>query len=284
MNSSFFNSSDVIETHRHSLIHHGPQNKRVYVMHLDPQDMPAIIDELEELATTNHYTKMIYKVPKPFKADFSKRGYKQEGSIPKYFSAIETCCYMCHYLDARRKQIKDIDQVTDVLRKSLHQTSLNISLKLQSPFTIKILDTSHTFAMAELYRQVFSSYPFPIFDKTYLEETMLKNIIYFGLFNKNQLVGVASCETDLSTKTSEMTDFAIHPDYRGHQFALHLLQEMEIHMRMLGIQTVYTIARANSYGMNITFTKQGYCYGGLLRNNTHIGGQLESMNVWYKMI
>lgn len=284
MSSSFLDSSDVIETYRHSLIHHGPQNKRIYVMHLDSQDMPTIIDELEQLATTNDYTKIIYKVPKPFKEDFSKRGYKQEGYIPKYFSALEACCYMCRYVDTRRKKVKDIHQITDVLKKSLHQSSLNTPLKLQSPFTIKILAASHTSAMAELYRQVFRSYPFPIFDEAYLEETILKNIIYFGIYNENQLVGVASCETDLSTRTSEMTDFAILPDYRGHHFALHLLQEMEIHMKMLGVQTVYTIARANSYGMNITFTKQGYCYGGLLRNNTHIGGQLESMNIWYKMI
>ena len=46
--------------------------------------------------------------------------------------------------------------------------------------------------------------------------------------------------------------------------------------------TSYTIARSLSYGMNITFAKMGYIYGGTLINNTNICGSLESMNIWYK--
>ncbi len=51
-----------------------------------------------------------------------------------------------------------------------------------------------------------------------------------------------------------------------------------------GIRTAYTIARAVSYGMNITFARCGYQYGGRLVNNTDIAGSLESMNVWYKTL
>ena len=46
-----------------------------------------------------------------------------------------------------------------------------------------------------------------------------------------------------------------------------------------GIKTVYTIARAVSYGMNITFAKQGYVYGGAPFQNTHISGSIENMNI-----
>ncbi len=52
----------------------------------------------------------------------------------------------------------------------------------------------------------------------------------------------------------------------------------------LGIKTVFTIARAKSPGMNITFARSGYDYGGTLVNNTNISGQIESMNVWYKSL
>ncbi|HOM70936.1 MAG TPA: putative beta-lysine N-acetyltransferase, partial [Armatimonadota bacterium] len=48
------------------------------------------------------------------------------------------------------------------------------------------------------------------------------------------------------------------------------------------MKTAYTIARSLSYGMNITFAKQGYQYAGTLTNNTNICGHMESMNVWYK--
>jgi hypothetical protein len=34
--------------------------------------------------------------------------------------------------------------------------------------------------------------------------------------------------------------------------------------------------------MNITFARMGYRFAGRWINNTHIGGQFEDMNVWYK--
>ncbi|HQA81666.1 MAG TPA: hypothetical protein PLV96_12800 [Methanoregulaceae archaeon] len=46
----------------------------------------------------------------------------------------------------------------------------------------------------------------------------------------------------------------------------------------------YTIARAKSYSINITFARGGYEYGGLLPNNTNISGTIEDMNVWYKRL
>lgn len=55
-------------------------------------------------------------------------------------------------------------------------------------------------------------------------------------------------------------------------------------MQARGIHTAYTIARATSFGMNIVLAKMHYAYGGTLYNNTQIGGQLESMNVWPKKL
>ena len=79
-----------------------------------------------------------------------------------------------------------------------------------------------------------------------------------------------------------MTDFATLPEYRGRHLATALLRRMEQQVKQRGIQTAYTIARAVSYGMNITFAKTGYAFAGTLANNTNICGNLESMNVWYK--
>jgi hypothetical protein len=59
---------------------------------------------------------------------------------------------------------------------------------------------------------------------------------------------------------------------------------MEREMKRLGMLTTYTIARALSPGMNITFAKMGYNYAGTLKNNCNISGCIESMNVWYKIL
>jgi hypothetical protein len=59
---------------------------------------------------------------------------------------------------------------------------------------------------------------------------------------------------------------------------------MEAEMRKRRVKTVYTIARAYSAAMNITFAKQNYEFAGTLLNNTHISDKIESMNVWYKSL
>jgi len=138
--------------------------------------------------------------------------------------------------------------------------------------------------MSKLYKKVFSSYPFPIDDPRHIIDTMLDNISYFGIEINNEFVSLSSAEMDTVSKNVEMTDFATLPEFRGNNFASLLLKFMENQMRSCGIQTAYTIARAISPAMNITFGKASYKYGGRLINNTNISGQIESMNVWYKQL
>jgi putative beta-lysine N-acetyltransferase len=137
-------------------------------------------------------------------------------------------------------------------------------------------------AMAALYREVFKTYPFPIHDPAYLKKTMDENIIYFGIERQGALLGLSSIEMDKKNAAAEMTDFAVLPAHRGDGLAQQLLTQMERTIPALGIKTMFTIARARSAGMNITFAKNGYSYAGTLINNTNISGQIESMNVWYK--
>ncbi|MEJ2544287.1 MAG: putative beta-lysine N-acetyltransferase [Calditrichaceae bacterium] len=135
---------------------------------------------------------------------------------------------------------------------------------------------------AYFYKQVFESYPFPIFNPEFIKTTMNDNVVYFGIYDKHNLIAAASSEMDVKSQNAEMTDFATLPDYRGHNLSLTLLREMEAEMRQRKIKTLYTIARSHSPGMNITFAKLNYSYSGTLINNTDIFGKIESMNIWYK--
>jgi len=111
---------------------------------------------------------------------------------------------------------------------------------------------------------------------------MQENIIYFGVFYKSELAGIASCEISSKYNNAEMTDFAILNKHRGKGLAKAMLKEMEDEMIRRDIKTLYTIARAISLAMNCTFSESGYLFGGTLINNTQISGGIESMNVWYK--
>jgi putative beta-lysine N-acetyltransferase len=107
---------------------------------------------------------------------------------------------------------------------------------------------------------------------------------YFGCRLSGKLVALSSAEMDSEGLNVEMTDFATLPDYRGHGLAAHLLARMEAEMADAGMLTAYTIARAYSFGMNITFARAGYEFAGTLTNNTNISGGIESMNVWWKRL
>lgn len=116
----------------------------------------------------------------------------------------------------------------------------------------------------------------------YLLETMQSHVAYFGIEIDGKLVALSSAEMDLDGQNTEMTDFATLPEFLGNGFAVHLLAAMEPEVKKRGIKTAYTIARAASPGMNITFARLGYSFGGRLINNTQISGHIESMNVWHK--
>ena len=86
---------------------------------------------------------------------------------------------------------------------------------------------------------------------------------------------------DRASQNAEVTDFATLPEHRGKRLATHLLWHMERSLKAHGFITAYSIARALSAGMNVTFARMGYRFGGTLINNTDINGRIESMNVWY---
>lgn len=138
--------------------------------------------------------------------------------------------------------------------------------------------------MATLYRQVFATYPFPIHDEAYLRQTMAEDVIYFGIWEGDELIALTSAEMDRQGENAEMTDFATRPDCQGRGLANYLLAQAEAAAAQCGIKTAYTIARSYSPGMNITFARNGYTYSGTLTHNTQISGTLESMNVWHKSL
>jgi putative beta-lysine N-acetyltransferase len=111
---------------------------------------------------------------------------------------------------------------------------------------------------------------------------MRENIVYFGVWQGETLVALSSAEMDLAAGSAEMTDFATLPEHRGQGLATGLLTVMEQEMEKRGLHTLFTIARAVSFGMNITFARRGFRYGGTLTRNTQISGCLECMNIWHK--
>lgn len=275
---------DIIDTIGKSTVHHGKNSNRVYVMSLHLDDLPEITIKLDELAGKNGYSKIIAKIPLDFKEVFKLNGYDSEAVIPNFFNGEKDVSFMCKYLDLNRKNDPFMDKCKEILDIALQKASNTNNTNLSEDFTLREVTEKDINDMTKLYKLVFKSYPFPIHDGKYILKTMQENLKYFGIWHKKNLVALSSIELARKYSNAEMTDFAVHPEFRGYGFALYLLKTMEKKLFDMGIKTAYTIARSISAGMNITFAKNGYNYGGTLINNTDISGQIESMNVWYKPI
>ncbi|MEZ4598966.1 MAG: putative beta-lysine N-acetyltransferase [Syntrophotaleaceae bacterium] len=273
---------DVIETLGQSRIQHGIYNDRIYLMKLSRKDLPELLPRLERLARNRNYSKIFAKVPESSKMRFAREGYVAEASIPNFYQGREAVVFFGKYLQEDRRREKKKDLVKKVLATAKAKAGKSKGLQLPGSFRARATRSKDVEAMAEVYRQVFATYPFPIWDPSYLKKTMEENVAYFGIWEGGKLVALSSAEMDLAGQNAEMTDFATLPEYRGQGLANYLLAEMEDFLGEKGVKTAYTIARAYSYGMNITFAKLDYEYSGTLTNNTNIFGGLESMNVWHK--
>ena len=264
---------------------HGPGNDRVYLMKLAPEDTDAIIPAMEALADRHGYSKLFAKVPESAKGRFCAAGYRAEAHIPGMYGGTEDGWFLARYPDPSRAYPGDAAPLTAALLASARpRADACGNAGMASGFVIEEAGPVDADALADLYADVFETYPFPIHDPAYIRETIADGIRYFAVRAEGRVVAASSAEVDVSGRNAEMSDFATDPAYRGRGLCPALLAAMEGHMRRSGIVTAYTIARAAFYPVNITFARAGYGFGGTLVNNTQICGAFESMNVWHKSL
>lgn len=274
------NIEDKMEIVQDALIQHGPLSNRIYLMKLNDAQPDCLIKELDNFAEEKGYTKIFAKIPESKLQAFKNANFKVEAEIPGFYNGSEAAVFIGKYFDPQRKvEDNDYEQIMRITKsKSVDNR------QVRSDLAIRRCVLGDVSEMAEVYKEVFPSYPFPIFNPEYLAETMESHVVYYCIEIEGRIVALSSAEMDLKSQNAEMTDFATVPAMRGQGLAFDLLKTMESEMDEFNIKTAYTIARAVSPGMNITFFKAGYQFGGRLINNTNISGQIESMNVWYKSI
>lgn len=276
--------SDKIFRIGHTIVQQGPHNDRIYVMRLAIRDLPWIIDYLKDLATDNGYSKIFIKAPASALGSMLKKGYVIEAHVPRLFNGNEDGFFLARYLKEMRRHEPKGERIQEVLKKALDLAGRYKHVPLAPGYSFHMAGHDDAGDLARLYKKVFITYPFPIFDEGYLKKTMMDNIRYFYIRKDDEIVAASSAEMDRSLRNVEMTDFATHPDHRGKQLSANLLIKMEEEMLDEGMKIAYTIARSLSYPINSLFSRSGYTYGGTLVKNTNICGSFESMNVWHKAL
>jgi beta-lysine N6-acetyltransferase len=273
---------DRIERLGGSIVQHGPLNDRVYLMKMGDEPPAKVLHRLEVLARKGGYSKIFAKVPVRARKVFLGEGYEEEAAVPGLFRGREDGFFLSRFPGSWRARESRMSKVEEVLGAALKKRGAGP--KESTSLRIRQLGPEHAEEMAALYGLIFDSYPFPIHDPEYLKSTMAENIRYFGVLGKEGLAALSSTEMDTAGANVELTDFATSPKWRGKGLAGALIRDMEGRMAERDMATAFTIARAESFGMNIAFARMGYRVGGTLVNNTNIGGRLESMNVWYRSL
>lgn len=267
-----------------SVIQHGPYNDRIYLLKAGDNTPRTLPLDLVAMAKQYNYTKIFVKVPSVYSEWFTQTGYVEEASIPRLYKGSDTGIFMGYYLNEQRALESDAETLDNILQLAYKKSETSVIPLNTDQFILRRCEEKDVEKMADIYRTVFPTYPFPIYDREYLLDTMQSHVVYFGVERKGYLIALSSAEIDKSALNVEMTDFATLPQWQRNSLSMYLLLCMEKEMQQKGIKTAYTIARAMSPGMNITFSKLGYAYGGRLKNNTNISGKIESMNIWYKTI
>jgi putative beta-lysine N-acetyltransferase len=271
--------ADRIETIYGSVVQHGRHNDRIYVMHLHDTDHGRLIETLDRMAVEHGYGKIFAKIPATAWHTFQAAGYIREALVPGFFNGQIDGLFVAKFLskDRQRGTRHPIQGLTDSGQKKQKRLAVPTII-------IDACTPADSDAMAAVYDQVFESYAFPIHRSEHICNMMRNNAIYYCARIKNRMVALAAAEIDRMNQCCEMTDFATLPDYRRMGLAAVLLDRLGQEALSRGIKTAYTIARADSIGMNRVFKDRGYCYAGCLKKNTQIGGRIRSMHVWYKRL
>jgi len=268
---------DKIETIHGSVVQHGRHNDRIYLMHLHDADPSVLVATLDRMAVEHGYGKILAKIPATAWRRFQTAGYIREAIVPGFFKGETDGLFIAKFFSEDRQQPsrKHGSECRPVGSAGTAQPKM--------PFAeIAACTPAEAGAMAGIYARTFETYAFPIHRPEWIRHMMAKDTVYFCARVDKQMVSLAAAEIDVANRNCEMTDFATLPEFRRLGLASRLLHRLDKETRNRGVKTAYTIARADSKGMNRVFAKAGYRHAGRLVKNTQIGGRIRSMHVWYK--
>lgn len=277
-------SIDGVVYYNESKIKYDENNDRAYLMKLSDAPTDSVIQYIEDMAKEMQLGKISCKVPEDSIEQFIENGYEVEAQIPNYYRYDENVVFASKFINQQREllsaeELREIASNIELAKSKANSEAKEVNESIR----FKVLDKRDLGQAAELYKSVYKTYPYPVYDAAYLEST-LDRIMYFGAFLDGRLISCSAAEMNLEGNNVKMKDFVTAKEYFGTGISSELLKIMERIMRIKGISTAYSITRAFSKDMNITFAKNGYQYSGTLKNDLNIAGKIESMNVWYKTL
>ncbi|AET70034.1 putative beta-lysine N-acetyltransferase [Desulfosporosinus orientis DSM 765] len=257
------------------------RNKRLVVNGYPEETNPAFFSrELIDFAVARKLEKIwLWAIPADV-PEFLGCGFRTEGSLfrDKY---DEFAISLAYYVSFSRGNSDKLESENDIIN-TVRTEPIRRMPSLPQGMELKLLNESFAPEISKLLTQVFKTYPSPVEDDQYVQSLIKNGNIFAGAFFEERLVAVAAAYPDDTLKRCEMTDCATLKEYRGYSLSQRLLDILEQEIQKYGSYILFTLARAQSYGMNRVFHKLGYRFQGRLIKNCDIAGSFEDMNLWVK--
>lgn len=276
---------EKIETIDGALVYHGNMHNRIYFTEAKEADLGTLLPKMKELAKTKKYEKILSKASEGSMNVLTSNGYTVEAKIPGLYNGTIDGYFLADYVSQRRhendeKTRKTIESVK-VIALAANKQDSDSHFELPAKTEVKKLNTANFDQLEELHRKAYKYHPHQIKDKDHFNLLATLEHEFYGLFENGELLVSAIVAIHEEEANIEIVDFTTHPDYRGQNLSYFLVQHMKEQMKSYRCKTMYTMVRATSYGLNITFSKHGFQLAGTLTNNCVVRDTLESMNVWY---
>ncbi|MCK8817403.1 putative beta-lysine N-acetyltransferase [Natroniella sulfidigena] len=257
-------------------------NKRIVIKQYQGSNLSGFVKELIAIANSRNLTKIWVKAHAEDEEEFKSIGFESE-AVVKAFYGSEDAILMAFYLTEDRKESQDRRKKEQLISK-VKSSEQDDEFTLPAGYNFRIATENDLAQLSNLYDDVFTSYPYPIKKEDYLKQMRQKGTIYGVISKEGKIVSAAAAETVAEYKNAELTDFATHVEHRGQGLAAYLLNRLEKELKSNNYKSLYTIARANVFGINKIFSSLNYEYTGRLIQNCNIAGGFEDMNVWSKVI
>lgn len=239
----------------------------------NPKDVVRLITE----ATPSWTEKVIIKSRPDDVLTFSRQGFTEEAIVRGYFAGVDMHFVVRYLSNQRSYSAKAADE--DTIIKEVLATP---AVSMPSTSLVQRATMVDAEQLASLYNMLFTVYPTPVGDPDHVKKTMEEGTVYMIIREGETIVSAASAEINQRYRNAELTDCATLDSVQGKGYMRMLLFELEQYLRKRDITCCYTIARAESFGMNKAFHSLGYTYGGRMTKNCMIYSGMEDMNVWYK--
>ena len=203
-----------------------------------------------------------------------------EATMPGFYRGERDCAVMGAAPDEARSRLANPQEVEEVDRL----VQRDWKPKDRPDVDTRRATPDDAPEIARLIAATFEHYPTPSGVPGYIAGHIEAGVPFRTVWEDGEVVACASADLVRQARTAELTDCATRPDQRGRGLMQAILLDLMDDLREMGYPTAFTLARANTPGMNIAFSRLGFIFRGCQIQSCRIGGGIEDMNVWSRRL